>query len=148
LQGKKIALAIDERDRYKNNKECEDRVCATYLMMKSKSSKDNEEMSNCRLEFADMHPELTSVHFGCHTYNYLSKTKPTCCHMKAFIQVRKQVKRHKNGVPVYFSLTNVKKDALIDLCVGVMLQKVNPMIFSDVEILNVETDVVTEEKMG
>jgi hypothetical protein len=141
---KTIALAIDERDRYQKNKECKKRVCATYQLMKSKLSDDNLDESNCRQEFADMHPEFTSEHFGRHTYKYLSKTKPTCSHMKAFIQVRKQVKRHKNGVPIYFSLTNVKRDALIDQCIEIMSQKVNPMMFKDVEIPNDETAVVSD----
>jgi len=64
--------------------ECDDRVFATYNLLKHNSSgKDKDQVVNNSQTFADMLPHYTSVHIGRHTYKSLSKTKPNCDHLKS-----------------------------------------------------------------
>jgi hypothetical protein len=111
------------------------------LRLESPTQKNKPE--NSSLTFADIQSEVTAVHFGRHSYKYHSKTKPDCSHLKAFIQVRSIVKKHRNGVPMYCKVHNIKKDALIDMCLGLVATKVNPRLFDDVD-----TTVVSDTDKG
>ena len=128
---KKIELAIDESKKYTLNKECEERVLSAFHEIRRRQISNNNKIdSKDSLTFADIQPLITSIHFGRHNYKNLSKTKPNCDHLKAFIQVRKPVSKHKNGTPIYYSLHKNNKEALIDICVDVGSLLVRPRLYS------------------
>ena len=123
-------LDKDECEKYRLNLLCQDLVQATYIMATDNIPPvKNTNDLGVRLSFADMLPHLSAEHFGRHNYKGQSNKKPTCDHLKAFIQVRKQVIKYKNGTPVYGSLHNIKKDSLIDLCVGIRHDPIQPRLF-------------------
>ena len=127
---KKNALYTNECKKYILNKECEELIKATYYYEKVQSKIVDQVDTNYRPSFVEMQPHFTTVHFGRHNYKGQSKKKPNCDQLKAFIQVRTQVIKYKNGTPVYgSSLHNIKKDGLIDLCMGIKLKPVQPRLF-------------------
>ena len=127
---KQLAFAIEESKKYTLNIECEERVIAAYHDITQNTTNKNNIDFNHSHTFASMQPLFTSIHYGRHSYKGLSKPKPICDHLKAFIQVRKQVSKHKNGTPNYYSLSNLKKDALIDMCVDVGILPLRPRLYS------------------
>jgi hypothetical protein len=138
---KRIALAIEESKKYSLNNECEKRVLSTFneIIKQENTTNNNIIDSKNSLTFADIEPLITSVHFGRHNYKNLSKSKPNCDHLKAFIQVRKQITKHKNGSPIYYSLHNNKKEQLIDICVDMKSVLVRPRLYNDVSVPNTNT---------
>ena len=73
-----------------------------------------------RLTFKDVMSEITKEHFGHHDYKGLAKCKkPNIEELKAFIQVRYEIKLYKGVNPVYPSLSSVKRQQLLEMCYDV-----------------------------
>ena len=117
-------LSTEESKKYELNMECEEKIRITYLLLIQKDNTKTKNNFNDRQTFVEMLPILRTEHFGRHNHKNLSKKKPNCDQLKAFIRVRQKPIKNKKGHQVYTSLHGIKKEALTDICMDV---KHNPI---------------------
>lgn len=117
-----------EQKKYDNNTQCETNVISSYIAIQ-KIRQNNTINNTPRPAFIDLVPNLTAEHFGRQKYKGLHKLKSTNDQLKAFVHVRRIVIKYKGKSPVYTSLTNIKRDQLIDRCFEVRMMPVQPRQF-------------------
>ena len=116
-QEKRITLYLNESKKYELNTECESRIRSTYLFITSQPNNISQLNSDNRPSFDSIASLLTDMHFGRHKIKGISKIKPNCDHIKAFIQVRHKITEYKGGAPIYKPLQQIKRDELISMCI-------------------------------
>lgn len=134
---KQISMYKAESTKYELNLQAEAKLIARYNYLHDETNQQPEEdtKQQClRQTFTDIAPYLRYSHFGRDKCKRFSKFKePTNNQLKAFIQLRNQIKRKPGCNPVYKSLNNAAKVKLIDISMACKCNQVPPRLFSEPE---------------
>ena len=132
----KLTTLIDEETKkYSLNEECEKRIVDTYEAVVSSQANltnktNNEQQENRqRPSFNDIKSSLSKEHLGDHNLKGISKLQPNVDHLKAFIQVRHKITAYRGKHPVYKSVSGIKRDKLITMCLNIKTHSVQSKQF-------------------
>ena len=96
------------------------------------NSSNTSNINTSSVSFKDVGASsLSAEHFGRTNHPRTTGFKATNEQMKAFITVQVEVTKYKGQSPVYKSMSEFKKDQLIDLCVEYKHKQVQPRQFTN-----------------
>ena len=131
---KQTSMYETEDKRYRCNSQCEERLSNGYyaqnqLQLQTTSTHITGD-NITRKTFKDLKQNITVTHFGRNDHKgFSTKFHPTMEQMKVFIQLRTQVTKFKSNRPVYKKVDKYKKEELIDNCMSVLNQPLQPRIY-------------------
>ena len=135
----KLKLYLTENTKYNNNKNCENRVTAMYVLLQEQKIKSETEAvittttRDPSLSFADILPLISEDLFGSDIHKGHAKCKPTIPQLQAFVQLREPITKFKGRSPQYKSIGK-DRSIIIKECIRVKDLPLQPRQFIDPRI--------------